>query len=334
MYSLPITRRLCLTAALLAVAGGATAEPLNPGRFKPFVDANRVDAEIAHVLNVLGSYPVDTWSREASDFAFAHLTSRVLIGMTRSSTAGVKLGPQLLPSFAAFTPQLVADIGRTMSTGGFQGYTRGIGAIGSLSSYVLFDDTLTVNGTQPGDGREKLAFAIVHELNHVRNREQLAFMSADRAPSAGIFVDGPLAMAQGGQAALTDFAAELAASHVAWRCLREWDNRWRGKPIPGSVDPKALYQFALEQAEHSRATSPYLQTLVNRPLDPAKGDDFNRQVALWMRTMRSLMFVASIDGNVAVGNLFDAASAAAEAGHFRRPAEAADGALNYWSAMR
>jgi hypothetical protein len=333
MNTLLLNRRTLVASSALLYVFGAHAEPLNPGRFRPFVDGNRVDVEIAHVLNVLGSYPPGSWSREASDFAFEQLRSGALLALARTSTAAMKVGPQLLPRFPLAAPELARVIANVAS-GVFTAYTAHLGTAGSMASYTVFSDPPVLSGTQPGPDREFLAMILVHELHHARNREQLTFMQSDPTPSAALFVDATLAAAQAGQAAMADFAAELAASHVTWRCLKEWDNRWRGSPIPRGVDTRALYQFAIEQAEHNRVSSPYLQTLATRAPTLAGVDDFNRQVALWMRTMRSLMFVRSAAENAQVGNLFDAAAAQAASLGFRRPAEAPDGALNYWSKIR
>lgn len=321
-----IDRRAFLAFCLLAGSGSVMAEPINPGRFKQFVDEGRLDPEIAHVLQVLDSYPAGSWSKGAAEFAHASLASRVLLGMARAGTASARITPQLLPARAADIPGLGVAIAR-VGGGGFRAFTVHLGTPPSVVNYVILEDARVLGGTQPGEGRETLARSLVHELNHVRNRNQLRFMETDPSPAPALFVDPARARSDGGQAALTDFAAELAAAHATWRCVKEWDNRWRGTPIPSTVRPLGLYRFALEQADQNRASGDYLQGLRDR-------GDLGRQVATWMRTMRSFTFVGQASVNVAVANLFDGAAAAAAASGFNRPTESIDGALNYWNPSR
>ena len=124
-------------------------------------------------------------------------------------------------------------------------------------------------------------------------------MGADPSPSHALFVTGA-GLSQGDRRPWPTLRRSCGI-HVAWRCVKEWDNRWRGYSHSAHVNSRALYQFAMEKAEHNRATSSYLGTLATRPSNPAVGDDFNRQVAIWVRTMRSLMFVNSAAINADVG---------------------------------
>jgi hypothetical protein len=325
-HSLMISRRGLFGLCVFVGCSSARAEPINPGRFKRFVDEGRLDPEIAHVLQVLDSYPAGSWSHDTAEFAYASLTSRVLLGMARAATATTRILPQLLPDHAADVPGLGVAIGR-VSSGDFRAFTAHLGAPPSVVNYVVIEDGRVLGGTQPGEGRETLARSLVHELNHVRNGNQIRFMESDTTPAPALFVDLPLARSERGQAVLADFAAELATAHATWRCVKEWDQRWRGTPAPTVVRPLGLYRFALEQADQNRAPGGYLQALRDR-------GDFGRQVATWMRTMRSFRFVSEGSVNVEVGNLFDTAAGAAEANGFNRPREPIDGGLNYWNPSR
>jgi hypothetical protein len=325
-------RRAFIALTSLGIAGhGLAAPPLNPGRFKPFVDDNRLDLEIAHVLNVLDSYPAGSWSRDSAQLAFDSLRDRHLLGVAKATTAAFKLTPMLLSAFPSSVPKLSSAIA-DVTVGGVDALTVPVGTPGALSAFVVFQDSFVVGGTNPGEGRERFALRLVHELNHVRNREQNVFRENDRSPSPGLFVDFALATSMAppseGIASFADFVSELAAAHVSYRCVKEWHNRWRNEPIPRTVKPLALYSFGIEQLLVRRVT-PYLARLKALGADPATGViAFNRQVALWMRAMRSVLFVSSPALNAEVGTLFENAYLAAEATRFRPPMDAPDGGIN------
>ena len=333
MSRLQLTRRAVCAGATLLCAVGARAEPLNPGRFQAFVDANRIDPEIGHVLNVLGSYPPGSWSRASSDFAYAQLASGNLLGIARAGTALARIAPQLLPRFSLEMATLGENVSHVGPTGGFTGYTQPVSRDGAFK-YILVNDASVLNGTQPGPGRERLAETLVHELNHARNGPQLMQLQRDTTPTPARYVDPALAATTGGQASMQDFVAELAAAHTAWRCLQEWDNRWRGTPIRRTVPPGALYQFAIEQAQNERGRGRYLQALISRPFPPGSPEPLNQQTAIWMHLVRALTFVDDAAENMKATNLIDGAAAFAAARGFTSPIEPADGALNYWSPRR
>jgi len=322
----PLTRRAFIALAAWKGASIAHAAPLNPGRFKPFADGGRLDLEIAHVLNVLDSYPSGTWSKDSAQFAFDRLNDGILIGLTMGATALLKLGPHL---GLADQPRLLSAIADVAGPG-FDGMTVSVGTAGSLTGYAVFKDSFVLGGTDPGEGREQFALRLVHELNHVRNLEQNHFRKRS-VPAAALFVNFPLAtnptMGMPGVAAFADFVSELAAAHISYRCVKEWHNRWRGERIPFTVNPLALYAFGIKQLK-ARPPNPYTVAMSVVP-DPVTGAvPFNQQVALWMRAMRSVLFHSSSTLNADVGTLFESAFLAAQDFHFRPPTVAPDGGIN------
>lgn len=96
---------------------------------------------------------------------------------------------------------LATDVANILA-GTYSGYTRPLQNGGDTASYIVAKDSIVLDGTQPGPGREGLASLLVHELNHARNRAVLEFMEKDPTPTPARFVDGALAASLGGQGSM------------------------------------------------------------------------------------------------------------------------------------
>jgi hypothetical protein len=297
----------------------------NPGTFQRFVDEGRLDAEVAHVLHLMSTYPPATWVRHMSAFAYRELVDRNLVAMVRSSGAP-KIAP-LLRALAASTWKLWETTART-GPGGVDGLTIEVGSPGAVKCYTLLRDDHVIAGPSPARPQGFFARLLAHELTRMRNREVIVALRSASA-STDLFVDPSAALASGGGAQMmaAEFVAELIANHVEWRVMRDIEQRW--DRIPAPIGPKrfGIWNFALELADNFEdASGGYLRELQSSSISNA----FNRQVALWIRHAALYgLFHDDSTMNTAVRSLFAAAvSAAAPA--FARTERPVDGGETAW----
>jgi hypothetical protein len=259
--------------------GGAAAAALDPGNFKEFVDADRLDIEIAHVLNVLDHYPEGSWAKQSASFAHHELVANNLLAFVKGSNSR-KTGDQIPTALRA------TEIPRVGLNAGGLGprllavTVADIGAPNTFSGYILVEDNLVRNGTQPGPGRKKLALTLVHELSHIRNRVQTKKDIPAMRRDLDTFVQPGDADSAVGAA---EFFEEMAAKHIEWRVLKDIEHKWDGKPIPTGPKPRGLFQFALMMPLTGMDMSPARTTYLTRLATSHNPHDYDRQVGLWLR---------------------------------------------------
>jgi hypothetical protein len=215
------SRRLLRTTAVLGLAlelsAPAFSETLDPGNFKAFVDANRLDVEIAHVLNILDHYPEGSWARQTASFAHHELLVGNLLAMVKA-TNFAKVAPSIpLTEQPTQLPRLALNAGlRGQSLDAVT--VTDIGQPNTLFGYVLFKDSVVTLGTPPGQPRKRLAGIIAHELTHFRNRvfSRTTLPALPRDHTSYVDPGDPDALANA-----TEFMEELWTSHVEWRVLKD-----------------------------------------------------------------------------------------------------------------
>lgn len=261
----------------LALSAPAFCGPLDPGHFKTFVDANRLDLEIAHVLNILDHYPDGSWAKQTASFAHHELLAGNLLAMVKAT------------NFAKVTPsipvtELPAHLPRLALNAGLRGQAleavtiADIGAPNVFFGYVLIKDSVVTLGTPPGQPRKRLAGIIAHELTHFRNRvvSNTTLPTLPRDPATYVDPADPDALVNA-----TEFMEELWASHVEWRVIKDIEHKWQGAPLPPRPRERGLYSFCLALGAHLvPERNGYLRRLLVR--DPSS---YNQQVALWLRTV-------------------------------------------------
>jgi hypothetical protein len=249
--------------------------PLDAGNFQPFVDANRLDIEIAHVLNILDHYPEGSWARQTASFAHHELLVGNLLAMVKAS------------NFAKVTPSipvaaLPTELPRLALNAGLRGQVldavtvSDVGSPNVLLGYVLLKDSVVTLGTPPGKPRKRLAGIIAHELTHFRNRVFFKTTLPGMTRDHGTYVDPGDPEALGNA---EEFMQELLTSHVEWRVLKDIEHKWEGAPVPERPRALGLYSFGLALGTHLvPERNGYLARLATR--DPAA---YNRQVGLWLQ---------------------------------------------------
>lgn len=321
---LPIRR--ALASALLAIGlvqpSMASAQALDPGNFKQFVDANRLDIEIAHVLNILDHYPDGSWAKQTASFAHHELLQGNLMAMVKASNSAKVLPLIPLADLPAETPRLVLNAGlRNQSLDAVT--VPNIGRPNVLQGYVLIKDSVATLGTPPGNARKRFAGILAHELTHFRNRvffdRTLPTLTRDLVNYVNPGDPDALANA-------AEFMQELIANHVEWRVYKDIEHKWEGRPIPAWPRERAFYSFALILGTKLVPDrNGYLTRL--SITDPAA---YNRQVGLWIRFAgQNGLFHDDASINTAVSQQFQDEFSLVQPG-FATPTESPDGGDLEW----
>jgi hypothetical protein len=325
--TISISRRSVLGAAasvsLPLWRGAAAAEPLNAGRFAPFVAAQRVDIEVGHVLNVLDGYPARSWAREVSDYAFAQLTSETLLGVVKVSEPRLRQVMSLYPGHDLNFDHLLG-MGRAP---GVRGITYPITVKGTRRSIVMVNERIATNGTQPGPGRKLFALVFAHEFTHARNDQiDHAVVQNPLIPALKV---SPVGTEANFRLAMKGYLTELAARHVSWQVNQDIEVKWDGRRarVPSR---SGLWNFCHDMAHHAYTKD---RTYINELLFASPNDLFPKQLARWVEYFAvHYDFSSDVVRNAAVKTLFtDAVLWAAPQGYAPIKNQAADGGTEDWS---
>jgi hypothetical protein len=300
--------------------GGGAGTPLNAGNFASFVTDNRLDLEIADVLNSLDSYPADSWAKQMAAFAHHELVAGNLIAFVKKGNLS-KIKAKLA---AADHP--VVDSDAAVLNGSPNGLTRGtIGGPGAYKGYIMMKDTFVDSRLTPGAGREYLACALVHELTHFRNRDYYNQLDGT-APSTNptLYVDAVKAAAETNtQWGASRLMQEIICDHVAWRVQQDLRLKSAGTPIRTNPDKKGFFRFALSmESAFNIPGNGYIAFI--KALVPSK---LNQQIGIWMREAgKKSLFHDDPTKNAAVRQFFEDTYNDVQP-QFITPAVAADGGV-------
>jgi hypothetical protein len=275
--------------------------PLVAGNFATFVASNRLDPDVADLLNELDGVS-DVWAHQVAQFAFHELQVGNLLGMVRAANAVSKIQPLLPP---AFVPKLVQNIG---AVAGGNALTDPVEVNpNQFQGYTLLNDSVA-DRVSPGGADRGFAFLLLaHELTHFRNRD--FFVALDRstvAANPGLYVNTAPGAAP--QTVASQFIQELICRHVAWRVKRDLDLRNGRTPAP--IAAGQLYRFALDLSEH---------TFDNGYIAGLPAADRNRQVAIWMRSGGQRLFHDDPARNVEVAAFLEGEFLLAQTNAFTTP---------------
>src|SRR5262249_49001523 len=129
------------------------------GVFAAFVTANRVDADVADLLNEFQAFPADSWALQMSRFAHHELTNNNLAGIVRAANSS-NLKSQVQPANHPALDAIIAA-GGTISS---NAETTSINDSGRLRGYVIVNNDL-LNESAPGHEMHVFAqLVLAHEL--------------------------------------------------------------------------------------------------------------------------------------------------------------------------
>jgi LAS superfamily LD-carboxypeptidase LdcB len=294
---------------------GAAAPALVAGAFAPYVASGRVDADIAHILNVMDGYPAGSWTKGIARFLLRELASGRLSIIVKDTSV-----PKRVDKVPVEGRELAKEVGRLVARN-FPGMVAKYGVDGSA---LVLNDKLIRNGTQPGDGRRVAALTIAHETTHVRNRISMPARNT-ATPTTASFIDVALAERLGGVDNRDHFMGELSGNHVGWRVLKEIENKWGGRPIPAQPSTAGLLSYANSLGIRGLvdARNAYLDALRLR-----SADDYSRQVGLWVRDTGRIASFADPPLDDVAKDLFRRIDADF-APNYANPPDQADGAI-FW----
>jgi peptidoglycan hydrolase-like protein with peptidoglycan-binding domain len=302
------------------------------GVFAALVATNRIDADIADLLNEFQGFPASSFALQMSNFALQELNNNNLVGIVRAANAANLLG-QVEPGNRQELNAIVAAGG----TIPFNAESPRINDAGRLRGFTIVSNDL-LNESAPG--HEMHAFAqlvLVHELTHFRNRV-IGTQLFNETIVAAQYVD--LATAQALQAAAVAagnpnqfttntrrlYVEENACRHVAWNVWRDIVLK-TSLVIQTNLATGQLFHSAFDFAKDGVSPSgAYFDNTYMSQLLASSPTDFNRQVGIWFDTVRSLDFIDDATKNQDVKDTI-AGDVAAFQPQFNTPAVDPDGEI-------
>ena len=304
------------------------APALDAGNFQKFVDAKKLDLEIADLLRALDSYPADSWAKQTATFAYHELDVGNLFGIF--SSANVSKLKALIPQSLYAT----ADSDASRIVGNVDGAnTRyNIGGPGAYKGYTLISDSIVSKGAGAGADRQFFAAVLTHELTHFRNRDFfIALRNAPVSTNPTFYIDIAKAnLHPNTQESPWYIMGEIVSDHVAWRVQQDLQHKATGAPIPANPNTKGFFRFALvaldgagwkweKDSSGQKKDSAYLADL-------KAANKYNEQIALWLQKIgaEKALYHDDPTKNTAVRKFFQDTYDAVKPA-FAMPVEAADG---------
>lgn len=287
------------------------SRPTNLGQFATFVTDNRLDADIADLLNELRGFTFLTWTGQVADFALHELSNHNLVGIVRLGNIQ-KLKDQLDSQHHAQVDNAATTLlASNPITGPFAVTTR-FEQPNWIRGFIIFRNEF-LDRSIPGDERHIGAMLVLaHELTHFRNRVLSRDLLAEPVNSTN-YVNPSLAQtinlmdgSETSQRMRQLFIEEIGCRHVAWRVHQDLVAVHAQRQIssgiivrPGALGDlssnlstgrffRAVLKFAEDGAQPNVAydDNGYMLNL----LGPPRSDDFNRQVGLWLGSVARMLF--------------------------------------------
>jgi hypothetical protein len=277
-----------------ALDAGVTPS-LNPGNFKPYLDAGRLDPEVADVLRELDGFPADSWAKQTAAFIFHELQVGNLYGIFDVGRgANITYLKSQIPT--SFHSNLDFEVNR-ITSGRATAITTPIGTPGAYKGYTLLEDSLVTGAATPGATRNRLMIILAHELTHFRNRDIYIPIDKSSPNDATLYIDTAKALARTDtQRLASQFMQEVICKHVAWRVQQDLNARATGAAVRPNPDKKGFYHGVLDQ-RGAVTDNGYLADI---------GSDYNKQAAWWMRRAGQIsLFHDDPTRNTAVRQFFE-----------------------------
>jgi Putative peptidoglycan binding domain len=282
---------------------------LSIGLFTPFVITNRLDGDLAGLLDNLMILATLPWANQTAVFALQELSNQNLAGIVRASRAS-DLKPHVPPEQHSKIDSIAADFLSAAPNTGTIGLTTRFTQSNLTRSHIIFKDEY-VDRTILGDEKHLGGMlALSHELMHVRNRILANSLQAEPITATN-YVDVALAntlTSTPGNGATnftrSTFIEEIGCRQLAWEVYQDLvinhaqlmlqagviSRTAAVSELKTNLQPGQLFRSAIDFAIYGAFftgynDNDYMNTLVN-----SSPSVFNRQVAIWMQTANQLTY--------------------------------------------